>query len=235
MKTVKIFAKQQNEMSQLLEDIVDSVTTINIVAHILQDEKVKNNKEENDDLISSINQACWHMSQKIREFMYAKNISEINFDYNKLKRKIDLREKLQECALRVAKKNKRTSDIALNFDEDPKIIFANEEHITFLLDELIQRAFQNSKSGKVVIVGLISVSWNEILVSINDFGEDPQKSELVNLSYQKIDINSFTEYKTTMKLFEKIVAINGGELSIYKKQTPGTMVMINFKNTCNSY
>ena len=229
MKQVKIFAKQQNEMSLLSQDIVDSVTTINIVAQILQDEKVKNNKEENDDLISSITLASWHMSQKIKEFMYANNMNEINFDYNKLKRKIDLREKLQECTLRVANKNKRTSDIALNFDDDPKVIFANEEHITFLLDELIQRAFQNSKSGKVVIVGLLSVSWNEVLISINDFGENPKKSELVNRSYQKIDINTCTKDKTTMKLFEKIVALNGGELSIYKKQTPGTMVMINLK------
>lgn len=229
MKQVKIFAKQQNEMSQLLQEIVDSVTTINIVTHILQDERVKNNQEENDDLISSITQASWHMSQKIKEFMYAKNIDEINFDYNKLKRKIDLREKLQECALRVAKKNKRTGDIALNFDEEPKIIFANEEHITFLLDELIQRAFQNSKSGKIVIVGLLNVSWNEVLISINDFGENPKKSELVNRSYKKINIDSFNEDKSTMKLFEKIVALNGGELSIYKKQTPGTMVMINLK------
>lgn len=188
--------------------------------------KTNNNKEEKADMISSKNKSSWHMSQKIKEFMHAKGIREINFDYNKLKRKIDLNEKLKESVVRVAERNKRTYDIALNLDGDSKIIIANEEYITFVFDELIQYVIENSKPGKIVIIGLISIIWNEILFSINDFGENPHKPELDDQSYQKVDLNSTDEDVLLFKVIEKIMTSINGELNIYKKQIPGTMIMI---------
>jgi K+-sensing histidine kinase KdpD len=188
---------------------------------------VNNNKEEKDDIVHSIGEASWHMTQKIRAFMYAKNIRELKVDYNKLKKKIDLNEKIKECILRVAKKNRRSDDFAMNFDDAPKIIFAHEEHITFLLDELIQRAINNTKPGQIIIVGLLNVSWNEVLVTINDFGTCYTQIDLTNKLYKKIDFNSDDEGLLTMNFFEKIIKLNNGEISFYKKQTTGSIVLIN--------
>ncbi len=227
MKPIKLIKHTENEIPALIQALVDSVTTINILTHILLEEEVNNYKREKKELIQSISEVSWQMTQKIRAFMHAKNLNELRIDYEKLKKKIDLNEKIKECILRVAKKNRRTNDLAMNFDEEPKIIFGNEEHLTFLLEELIQHAIDNTKPGQIVVVGLLNLSWNEVLVTINEFGTCFNKVDLINKTYQKIELHSDDKESITMKLFEKIISLHNGEISFYKKQVPGRMVMIN--------
>ena len=72
MKPIKLINQTESEIPLLLQALAESVTTINILTHILQDEKVNNNKEEKDDIVHSIGEASWHMTQKLEHLCMQK-------------------------------------------------------------------------------------------------------------------------------------------------------------------
>lgn len=188
---------------------------------------------EISEMAAAIRESTLHLEQLIGNFLIFSQLEEISPEKagTPSPEQTPSVEKIMEpIALYKARQSGRMSDLELNLHDLP--VAVPSEHLTKILDELLDNAFRYSKSGTPV-QAMASAQNKDILISVSNHGKgfSPQQLELIGFTGQtapeKQTGNEFPHRSGRgLAIAKKLVELYGGGMNIKSNPVTGTTVVV---------
>ncbi len=191
------------------------------------------NRDEILDLVGKINEAGYNLYKVFQKFLLFSEIEIINTDKEQLKALHNLppihAEKLiRSTAFEVLTEYGRDGDLNINLQEAH--LFMENEHMKFIIEELLDNACKYSEKGTQIILNS-RIEKDNYVIEIIDYGRGLGYDDIKEIGLPKqfgVDILSRNGFGLGLTVVRKLVSLYNGEFELTGEKNNYIKIKISF-------